>query len=129
MKKRITLHDIKAALLDDRFRASLPEELTPEVQRFLKNPGCACNHPIYMKVMKKARKQVSDYFPTQETPTEEEVDRQFEKVTKNEWQVINCSVQELASHLRKLGTGRKQLAVARYEDQVTIIVNHLEEVY
>ena len=125
-KRRITLHDIKAALLDERFRKTLPDTLTSDVQKFLNNPGCACNHSIYLNVMRKAQKQVKEYFPTQEAPTEKEIDKQFEKVMKNEWQVINCSIHELSKELRKLGTGRKQLDVARYEDQVTVVVNHLD---
>ena len=28
--------------------------------------------------------------------------------------------------LRELGAGRKQIEVARWEDQVTVVVNHLE---
>ena len=35
--KRVTVHDIKQALLDERFRQILPEELKEDVQKFLKN--------------------------------------------------------------------------------------------
>lgn len=129
MKKRVSVHDIKQALLDERFRNSLPEELQPEVQKFLKNPGCACNHPIYLKVMQKAAKQVADYYPSKEAPAESEAVREFEKLSSNNWQVINCSIQELEHHLRQLGPGRKQLDVARWQDQVTVVVNHLEGIY
>jgi len=129
MKKRVTVHDIKQALLDERFRASLPGELQDDVQKFLKNPGCACNHPIYIRVMRKARKQVSEYFPSIETPTEEEFEQEAERLAKNDWQVINCSIHELTEELRKLGPGRKQLEIARWQDQVTVVVNHLEGLY
>ena len=129
MKKRITIHDIKQALLDDRFRSMLPEDLTVDVQQFLKNPGCACNHPIYIKVMQKASKEVASYFPTREEPNPDEFEKQVEKLSKNEWQVINCHVDELATELRKLGPGRKQLDVARWNDQVTVVVNHLDLIY
>ena len=129
MKKRINIHDIKQAMLDERFRATLPPELTDDVQKFLKNPGCSCNHPIYVNVMKKASKQIAEYFPLQEAPTVEEIEKNVERFAKNEWQVINCNVNELAAELRKLGGGRKQLDVARWQDQVTVVVNHLEEVY
>lgn len=126
MKKRVTVHDIKQALLDERFRNSLPEELQADVQKFLKNPGCACNHPIYVNVMRRAGKQVADYFPAKDTPPENEVEKEFEKLSSNTWQVINCGIHELEEHLRNLGPGRKQLDVARYQDQVTVVVNHLE---
>lgn len=129
MKKRINIHDVKQALLDERFRSNLPENLQDDVQKFLKNPGCACNHPIYMRVMQHARPQLVEYFPTKETLTDEETEQEFDKLTKNNWQVINCSVQDLSKELKKLGTGRKQLDIARYEDQVTVVVNHLEELY
>lgn len=129
MKKKINIHDVKQALLDQRFRSSLPDELQEDVQKFLKNPGCACNHPIYMRVMQRARPQLVEYFPTRETPTEEEAQKEFEKLTKNNWQVINCTIQDLSSELKKLGPGRKQMDIARYQDQVTVVVNHLEELY
>jgi hypothetical protein len=127
--RRITAHDIKQALLDARFRESLPEEFTEDVQRFLKDPGCACNHPIYLRIMRKARQQLQEYFPAKESPTDEEFERETERLAKNEWQVINCHVNELTEELRKLGPGRKQLDVARWQDQVTVVVNHLETLY
>lgn len=127
--RRITNNDIKEALLDQRFRDSLPEELQNDIIKFMKNPGCKCNTDVYKKVMLKARKQVAEYFPTKEAPTEEEVEKEVEVLSKNNWQVINCSIYELSDELRKLGAGRKQLDIARFEDQVTIVVNHLESVY
>lgn len=128
-KRRVSIHDIKQALLDERFRASLPEELADDVQKFLKNPGCACNHPIYLKVMRKAGKQVAEYFPSKDTPDTEQLESEFEKLAKNEWQVINCHINDLTAELRKLGPGRKQLDIARYQDQVTVVVNHLEGIF
>jgi hypothetical protein len=127
--RRVTIHDIKNALLDERFRDSLPEELQEDMQKFLKNPGCACNHPIYLRVMRKARKQISDYFPAKETPSEEDFVKEAQKLAKNEWQVINCNINELAQALRDLGAGRKQLDIARWQDQVTVVVNHLEGIF
>jgi hypothetical protein len=129
MKKRVTVHDIKQALLDERFRNSLPDELQSDVQKFLKNPGCACNHPIYVNVMRKAGKQVAEYFPAKDTPTENEVEKEFERLAANSWQVINCNIQELEERLRGLGNGRKQLDIARWQDQVTVVVNHLDGIW
>jgi len=127
MKKKINIHDIKQALLDERFRDSLPPELTEDVQKFLKNPGCACNHPIYMNVMRKAGKEIASYFPTKDTLSPEEVEKNLERFAKNEWQVINCNIQELSAELKKLKVGRKQLDIARWQDQITIVINHLDE--
>lgn len=129
MKKKITLHDIKQALLDERFRTSLPEELKDDVTKFLKNPGCSCNHPIYLNVMKKASKQIAAYFPSKEEIDPDAMEKEIEKIAKNDWQVINCSIHELESELKKLGPGRKQLDVARWQDQATVIVNHLDGIY
>jgi len=126
MKRRVTIHDIKQALLDQRFRDSLPESLQEDVVKFMKNPTCKCNHTVYRNVMLKAGSQIAEYFPTKEAPSEEEVEKETSLLTKNNWQVINCSIYELSDELRKLGTGRKQLDIARFEDQVTIVVNHLE---
>ena len=125
-KQKIKLLDVKQALLDDRFRATLPDDLTEDVQKFLQNPGCACNHPIYRKVMKVAGKQLVDYYPAKEATDPDEIP---EKLSRNEWTVINCSIDELASRLRKLPPGRKQLDVARYQDQVTVVVNELDIAY
>jgi len=127
--KRITIHDVKQALLDERFRETLPEELSEDVQKFLKNPGCACNHPIYLNVIKKAKKQLTSYFPNKEEIEEKEAAKQLDKMSNNQWQVINCSINDLSNELKKLGPGRKQLDVARWQDQVTVVVNHLDGIY
>ena len=129
MKKKtnkVSLMDVKHALLDERFRETLPEELSDEVQRFLNNPGCSCNHPIYRSVIKKASAQLSKYFPAK-TPVNP--DEEIQQLSKNEWSVINCHVNELIHHLRKLPPGRKQLDIARYDDQITIVINELDLVY
>jgi len=129
MRKRVTVHDVKQALLDQRFRDNLPEELQDDIQKFMKNPGCKCNHTVYRNVMLKAGKELANYFPTKEAPTEDEVEKETSLLSKNNWQIINCSIYELSDELRKLGTGRKQLDIARFEDQVTVVVNHIEELY
>jgi hypothetical protein len=125
-KKKVTIHNIKQALMDDRFRASLPDTLQEDIQKFLKNPGCACNHPIYLNVMKKAGSQVRDYFPSMEASSVEDLEKSADKVAANSWQVINCNKDELVFKLRELGPGRKQLDISRYKDEVTVVVNHLE---
>lgn len=126
MKRKIGLLEVKNALLDDRFRKSLPSEFTPDVDKFLSNPGCACNHPIYRKIAMKCSKELSAYFPQMDVMSEEEFEEKNQRLLKNNWQVINCHVSELADQLKKLGSGRKQLDIARYQDQVTVVINHLD---
>lgn len=126
MSRPITLLDVKQALRDSRFRDSLPESLKPELQKFLSNPGCACNVPIYQKVLKEARSQLSAYFPNRPISNVEE---EVKKLAENHWKVINCSADELESELKRLPPGRKQIAVARFEDKVTVVVNEIEMVY
>jgi hypothetical protein len=128
-KRKVTVHNIKQALLDERFRESLPIDLSEDVQNFLKNPGCACNHPIYMRVMQKAGRQVAAYYPAMDTPAPDEFEKQVEKILANSWEVINCHADELVHKLRELGPGRKQLDIARWQDQITVVVNHLEGIY
>lgn len=126
MEKKITISDVKKALKDERFRAILPKDMGPELIGFLENPGCACNLPLYRKIMKDCRDQLSKYYPGMEIPdTEKEISRMAE----NHWTVISCHVDELESRLNKLGPGRKQLDVARYQDQVTVVVNDLDLIF
>ncbi len=123
LTNQIKLNDIKQALKDSRFRETLPESMTDEVQKFLSNPGCACNVPLYRKILQICPQQVKDYFPGKlyESPQEEAI-----KLSKNHWSVISCGINELEDRLRKLPPGRKQLAMARYDDQITVIVNELD---
>jgi hypothetical protein len=119
----ISLLDVKRALRDSEFRKELPSSLLDDVQKFLNNPGCVCNVPIYRKIMKFGGEQLKKYFSEKilVTPEEEEA-----KLAKNNWSVINCSIGELEANLKKLNKGRKQIAISRYEDQVTVIINELD---
>lgn len=73
--------------------------------------------------MKFGGEQLKKYFSEKilVTPEEEEA-----KLAKNNWSVINCSIGDLETNLKKLNKGRKQIAISRYEDQVTVIVNELD---
>ena len=51
------------------------------------------------------------------------------KLAENNWTVINCKADELEERLRRLPNGRKQLAIARYEDLVTVVINEIDVVY
>lgn len=118
--------DVKQALRDSRFRESLPTDFADDIQQYLKNPGCACNTPFYRRILSEAGKQLQEYFPGR---TLSNIDEEIKKLAENHWLVINCHVDELDERLRRLPPGRKQLAVARYEDQVTVVVNELDVIY
>lgn len=126
MAKKITLMEIKHALMDARFRSKLPAELNDDVTQFLKNPNCACNHPLYRKVLKSVPKELSEYYPGKEAP---DPDEEVKQLAKNDWTVINCHINELQAKLRELPPGRKQLDLARWQDQVTIVVNNLDVIF
>jgi hypothetical protein len=125
-QSKITLLEIKQALKDSRFRETLPPDLTEEVHKFLKNPACACNLPLYRKIMRDCGEQLRSYFPSRELGNIEE---EAKNMAENKFSVINCSVHELEDKLRKLGVGRKQIAISRYGDQVTVVVNELDVIY
>lgn len=122
----ITLLDIKTALKDSKFRDKLPESVLKDVQKFLQNPNCTCNFPIYEKILKEAKDVVSEYFPNKKIKT---LDEKVDKLSKNNFTVINCSIGDLEKRLKSLPPGRKQIAMARFEDQITVIVNELEVIY
>ncbi len=124
--KKISLLDVKQALRDRRFRDKLPPELKDDIQKYLQNPGCACNMPIYRRVMQFGGEQLKAYFPDKEVPNIEE---EMTNLAKNNWLVINCHISELEGKLSKLAPGRKQVVVSRWEDQCTVIINELSLLY
>ena len=124
--KKISLMDVKKALKDSRFRLTLPKKMEKEVDEFLNNPGCACHIPLYRKVVKDCKEQLRKYYPNLEVPDHDE---EVKKLAENNWSVISCHIDELEKRLSKLGPGRKQLDVARWEDQVTVVVNDLDIIF
>lgn len=126
MTNKIGLLEVKQALKDERFRLRLPQSLKDQVNKFLSNPGCACNVPLYKEILLDHSDLLREYYPGKEV---KDLTKEVESLTKNNFSVINCHVAELESKLQKLGPGRKQIAVARFEDQVTAIVNELDFVY
>jgi len=125
--KKITLLDVKHALKDERFRKILPESLTEGVNKFMKDPGCACHAKFIKQVLKEAQKQLFEYYPAATEITDPE--KEAEKLAKNNWRVISCHIDELENKLQSLPYGRKQLDIARWEDQVTVVINELEIVF
>ena len=124
--KPVTLLDVKQAMRDHRFRSALPPELTEDVNKYLQNPGCACNMPIYHRVLKVGKEQLGKYFPGRKVS---DPDDEIRQLSKNNFTVIDCNVKDLERQLAKLGPGRKQISVARYDDKVVVIVNDLELIY
>jgi hypothetical protein len=126
MKQPISLIDVKQALRDDRFRNSLPDIFKEDLNKFMSNPGCGCNIGLYKRLLAEAKPQLQEYFPDKEVVA---VEDQVSKLSQNNFSIINCSINELESRLRSLSPGRKQLAISRYEDQVTVVINELDFVY
>lgn len=118
---KLGLLDIRNALKDERFRNLFPM-LEKEMGEYVKNPGCSCNATLFHKILEH-KEFLQQYFPTKEITLSQ---AELEKITENHWQVINCKTTELEARLRKLPKGRKQLAVARYADEITVIVNELD---
>lgn len=124
--EKVSVKDIKTALKDLRFRLTLPKEMSGDIDEFLRNPGCPCHAPLYRRILKECRDQLSRYYPDKSVPDHEE---EIRKLAENRWTVINCHINELESKLSGLGPGRKQLDVARWQDQVTVVVNELDLVF
>lgn len=115
---KISINEVKNAMKDIKFRLTLPEELKSDVQKYEQNPSCPCNLPIYKKILQQARKQLQDYYPGKEIDI-------ITDDLENNFSVINCHISELESKLRNLPPGRKQIAITRYLDQVTVIINEI----
>lgn len=122
-KRNLGILDVRQALFDDRFQKLFPE-LRDDIEKVVKDPGCPCHRDIYWKFFQYPDR-LRQFFPNREVE-ELSLEKEKEKLAENSWQTINCHINELESRLRKLPPGRKQIAVARWEDQVTVIVNHLD---
>lgn len=118
--------EVKQALKDNRFRESLPDEFKADLVQYLNNPSCSCNLPFYRRILKEAQDLLKRFYPGREVVNEEE---EAAKLAQNHWMVINCKVDELEDKLKKLPPGRKQIAITRYEDEATVIVNELDYIY
>lgn len=118
---KVSTTDIRAALGDPRFRSLFPE-LEKEITEFLNNPGCSCNMKLYHKLLGYGDR-LKQYFPTKEVET---INEKVDRLATNKWSVINCKSSEVEKQLRRLPKGRKQIALARWQDDVTIVVNELD---
>ena len=119
----VKLHSktIKKLLWDPEFRKLFPG-LRDKMAQFLRNPGCGCNRALYREIARHPA-VIEQYYKSKGVKMEKAPTLSGKDVITNDFQVINCSIDELEDRLRRLGPGPKQLAVARFRDQVTVIVN------
>jgi hypothetical protein len=123
--KKLGLLEVKQAFLaDERFRTLFPE-LQQEMTEALKNPSCSCNRKLYDRFFE-FPERLEKYFPNREVIG---IKEELEQLAKNNFVVINCHVDELEEKLKKLPNGRKQIAVARFNNEITAIVNELDIVW
>lgn len=115
---QVTLLDIKQAMRDHRFREKLPAKFEKDIEEYLKDPNCKCNSDLYLKIIRECKSQIQEYFPGKKI-----IDPDQEIETS--WKVINCHIDELESELRKLSFRPKQLQVARYQDQITVVMREI----
>lgn len=120
---KISIQEVKEALRDSKFRLSLPLELKDDIRKYEQNPSCPCNLDVYRNILKFGAKQLKEYYPDKEVVNP---DTELPPLQENNWTVINCLISEIEAHLKKTGPGRKQIFVARYEDQATVIINDLD---
>lgn len=122
--KPITLFDVKQAMRDNRFRASLPADLKEDTNKYLQNPGCACNMPIYRNVLKLGKAQLESYFPGR---TVVDIEAEDKAMKNSYFTVIDCNVKDLQEKLNKLKLPRHiQMTTSRYEDKIVVIIRELE---
>lgn len=116
----VGIETVKQLLKESRFRKEF-FEYKKEIDQWINNPDCECNVPLYNAILSQKDK-LESYYDDEviiiDPPIED-----FENTQINNWQVINCHVDELEEILRNLPNGPKQIAVARYEDQITVVVN------
>ena len=120
---KISIQEVKEALRDSKFRTSLPPELKDDLKKYEQNPNCPCNLDVYRNILKLGAKQLKEYYPDKEVVNP---DIDLPPLQQNSWTVINCNVNELENHLKKYKIGRFQIAIARYEDQITVAINDLD---
>jgi len=121
--KKVSIQEVKNALRDAKFRQSLPLELKEDIAKYEQNPGCPCNISIYRKILKYGVKQLKEFYPGKDIINP---DIELPPLMENHWHVINCHVDELENKLKELAPGRKQVQMARWQDEVTVVINELD---
>lgn len=119
-KNKLTIMDVKAAVWSQKFRDLFPEYKVA-LERYLKDPGCACNLGLIKDLMR-MKDRMQQYFPDKECKTPDEEESEL----KNEWMVINCNISELEQRIKKLPSNKRIVAASRFKDRITAIVNDVE---
>jgi hypothetical protein len=119
--KEITVESVKKALLDRKFRNLYPD-LEKDMDKWMDNPGCKCNIPLYNTILSDIE-ILKKYFGSDIVITSPPLPEDNSSDQINHWTVFNGSVNDLEKFLNDLSSGPKQVAVARWEDQITVIVN------
>ena len=123
--KPVGLMDVRQALLaDDRFQNLFPE-MKAEIDKFLKDPRrCgSCVVPLAKEILNHFPDRVEKYFPGRLVIRPED---ESKKLAEHNYTIINCHINELEEKLRRLPAGGKRyLSLARFEDQVTVIVDEI----
>jgi hypothetical protein len=124
MKPIITLNEVKRAIRSADFRRLFPE-LSGEFEQYMAKPGCApCVRNVITGLLQRQETLLA-YFGDVELDIVTPEAGEAPPASANIYRVINCHIDKLEEELSKLPPGPKQIAAARWSDQITIIVNDL----
>ena len=120
---RITAELLKKQFYDPAFRALFPD-LGEHFSKFFQKPGCKCNGYLYIQIIKNLDK-LTEWFGQ-----DIELDQVLSGMVagKNEWTVISGTIDEMEDILNALPRGPKTFAVARWENQLTIVIRDLDQI-
>jgi len=122
-KPVITTEDLKRASKKGDFRNLFPE-LRAQFDGYIQKPGCGhCASQLISGLME-FQDRLLQYFG--EVTFDVMTPESFDPVGAMNFSVINCSIHQLEDKLNALPTGAYQITVARYEEQVTAIINRLD---
>lgn len=116
----ITKSLIIKSLWKREFRDLFPE-LKSDIDVFLQNPGCKCNEPLYNTILQQTDR-LKRYFGEEMRIKEKVVTAE---TLRQSTFVLNVDIHELQGALRKLPVGPKSISLARFQDQVTAVVQIL----
>lgn len=118
----ITVEQVKAAFGRKTFRDQFPD-LADKMLEAASKPGCSsCSAPVLAELAKREDK-LKEYFGDVEFDIV--VPISAEEMPRAGLTVINCHIDQLEERLNRLPAGPKQIACARFEDQITVIINDL----
>jgi len=122
-KPVITAEDLKRASKKGDFRKLFPE-LRGQFDAYIQKPGCGHCAAQLINGLMEYPDRLQAYFG--EVDLDVTAPESFDPVGATNFNVINCSVHELEDRLNALPAAAYQITVARYEDQVTAIINRLD---